>query len=165
MSHRMADDMDGEMLPVRATTTPPWLRQTHVVRIVDLRANSRETHGITPFTERSTPESDCGIETGIFVQTSQRALGGVLYIPRQQRGTSKYQLVVRRYVNLLDNNLFDSESPIGVVYKKDFNKDFMGSIRSVPLPESTRQYTQTDSARGEIWAGIGQGLPPLNSTD
>ncbi|KAF4981060.1 hypothetical protein FZEAL_3036 [Fusarium zealandicum] len=134
------------------TTKSPWLRRTYIVRIVDLKVAIQGQGGPVPSTVGLASEPDSEIETGIFIQTAEKGFGGILYIPRQLPGSSSYRLECNEYDNLLDNNRFDSESPIGFIYKGDFRNKLPGILGSIPLPGATCEDASADPS-------------PLDSTD
>ncbi|KAJ3504727.1 hypothetical protein NM208_g16294 [Fusarium decemcellulare] len=182
MSSHLAD-MGGQTPLIWTNTEAPWIRHTYGLYILDFEA------GLP--VEYTEPELAHAIETGIFIQTSgdltqphqthervfgspqtyetvsnnlnpsEKVVGGLLFMPREQQGSSRFKLEVNKYGSLS----VPVDSFVGFIYKRDFDERFTDVISSVPLPNPTSRVSFTDDAHWETLTAIDQDQPPSNSTN
>lgn len=122
-------NLSRKPLPVINSTLPTWRQHAHVVHIVDFNV---EPHVST--TDEAPPETENGIESGIFIQTHNTRMSGDLYMPRQSPYSCYYELERQEFHDVTQHECFNSASPIGFIYDKDYEHDFGQLLHQSQLP-------------------------------
>ncbi|KAF5022124.1 hypothetical protein F66182_5827 [Fusarium sp. NRRL 66182] len=159
--HSPAAGLPVNPLPIMFSTMPTWQRHTYVVHIVDFKVKSQNQQIDTASVYRKLGFRN-DIESGIFIQTHRRKMSGVLYLPPQQTSSLDYELHCHECADLTQYKNFDSESPIGFIYKKDYEKYFENILLLTPPPQK-RGHNAFVGIEQQI--GNDQDLPPMDSTD
>ncbi|KAF4948873.1 hypothetical protein FSARC_13625 [Fusarium sarcochroum] len=159
MSLSLGEGSPRKEPPIIYTNTPTWRPHIYVVHIVDFKVDPQYRRGDSDSTAHG-PNSN--IESGIFIQTHRKLMRGFLYVPRRRPDSFDYELQRQECTNLMQHDNFDSESPIGFIFKKDYEEYFNNLLVLTPLPQKPNHNTLV---HGQHQFGNGQDLPPMDSTD
>ncbi|KAJ4271708.1 hypothetical protein NW762_000413 [Fusarium torreyae] len=162
MSLSLEDRLSRKKLPIMYTNTPTWRPHTYVVHVVDFKVESQYQRGNSALTTTAAHGASGNIESGIFIQTHRKLMRGFLYVPCRLSDSFDYELQRQECTNLMQHEGFDSESPIGFIFKKDYEEYFDTLITLTPLPQKKNHYTLVHD---QHQFGTNQDLPPMDSTD
>ncbi|KAH7256772.1 hypothetical protein BKA59DRAFT_522113 [Fusarium tricinctum] len=129
MSFGLSENLLRKPLPVMHNTLPTWRQHAHVVHIVDFNAEPQAST-----INEAPPETEGGIESGIFIQTHHIRMSGDLYMPHQSPYSCYYELERQEFHNITQHECFNSASPIGFIYDKDYEHEFGQLLHQSQLP-------------------------------
>ncbi|KAK7422669.1 hypothetical protein QQX98_001457 [Neonectria punicea] len=125
------------------TAAPPWLQYCYLLRIIDFKASkaSRAFRNLDPSVD--------AVETALFVQLENKPISGLVYTVLPDKHTRKFVHHTSSCGDPKEEPDFDSDSPIGYIFKSDFEKVFPGILGSCPPPSvpSYEQLTQSDNSK------------------
>ncbi|SPJ75090.1 uncharacterized protein FTOL_04821 [Fusarium torulosum] len=129
VSFGLNGNLSRKPLPVVHSTIPTWRQYAHVVHIVDFNVEPQAST-----TNEAPLETEGGIESGIFIQTHHIRMSGDLYMPCQSPYSCYYELERQEFHDITQHECFNSASPIGFIYDKDYENDFGQLLHRSQLP-------------------------------